>query len=744
MIEADEGEELLEPVLHCAEQYTATAFKHADEVLYRRADPWSSVGLLPRAATWRGELLLSIKSRSDAGDAVDPSDQRSTGFCLLPSAFPRHRSSTIRFFSAFAKLPDQMLSDCVAPVHERSCKEFQGSRESEEDDWVVRVERIARHRVTLGCMKRSGMVLSKTSTLWNLHWGARLKDDGDFSKLLSFQKVNHFPGTWVMGRKDALARHLRRAAQRHKSGGYDLLAPFTYTWPLDLPLVLRDAKEGHCFIVKPPARARGEGISLFSGTIPTFLMDLARTSDTAREKDKKEVDAPLRKPLTKEQPGARKVVRGKLEASGRAANSTSSSSDDSDDEEDTSVIIQRYLTRPLLINGFKVDLRVYVVCTSFDPLRLYVYNEGLVRFASEPYPSPQNLVASLSNVYQHLTNYSINKTSSAYKEGSTDGAGSKWSFHAFRRYFEAMSWDWDGAWEGVHDAIIKTFIAVEGTVCAKTSSVRHRFNCFELYGFDIMLDENRAPHIIEVNVMPSLACGAAIDKHVKGQMIADMLTLVGIPAMATSDKASISAAADAQREQRRVGVPNAADPDKGPSTLLRTDEGNNVECRSVKYDVKKWEDPAGYFSTHATDDDRAVLRDSEDELRRCLGFQRVFPTPQSQKRYASLFDSQRHYNKLLWCWEEWKHKAKAADLQEAIRWLKDEGPFPHASTTKRVRSLTLRPLPRCAEVSSAPANVKSRVSASPRVVTARTPTLPPLERRPVPVSVFTFITVPQK
>lgn len=43
--------------------------------------------------------------------------------------------------------------------------------------------------------------------------------------------------------------------------------------------------------------------------------------------------------------------------------------------------------------------------TSFDPLRIYIYNEGLTRFASEEY-NPKNIK---HNKFAHLTNYSINK-----------------------------------------------------------------------------------------------------------------------------------------------------------------------------------------------------------------------------------------------------------------------------------------------------------------------------------------------
>jgi hypothetical protein len=69
--------------------------------------------------------------------------------------------------------------------------------------------------------------------------------------------------------------------------------------------------------------------------------------------------------------------------------------------------VSKYLSNPLLIDGHKFDLRVYELITSVDPLKVYVYNEGLVRFASEPYNHDFNKVGKFS----HLTNYSNNKKS---------------------------------------------------------------------------------------------------------------------------------------------------------------------------------------------------------------------------------------------------------------------------------------------------------------------------------------------
>ena len=88
------------------------------------------------------------------------------------------------------------------------------------------------------------------------------------------------------------------------------------------------------------------------------------------------------------------------------------------------MVAQHYIDPPYLIDGLKFDLRIYVLLYGINPMKIYLFEEGLARFATEPYEAPTK--SNLGDVYMHLTNYAINKNNDNYvqndnEQGEGDG-----------------------------------------------------------------------------------------------------------------------------------------------------------------------------------------------------------------------------------------------------------------------------------------------------------------------------------
>ncbi|VDN11725.1 unnamed protein product [Dibothriocephalus latus] len=305
------------------------------------------------------------------------------------------------------------------------------------------------------------------SNEFNLLWTSSHLKPSQLKCLYEFQKINHFPNSFELTRKDRLATNIQRMQILKGFHNFDFV-PRTFVLPQDYQDLLSEhTKERSVYIVKPIASSRGRGIYL-------------------------------------------------------ATNPDNISTDET-------VIVSRYISNPLLIDGFKFDLRLYVAATSYDPLIVYVYEEGLARFATVRY---QFGVRHLKNVCMHLTNYSVNKLNHDFvhnDDADVEDFGNKWSLGALLRYLRSEGKDTAGLMLRIEDIIIKSFIAVESPIV----SACHLFqagknNCFELYGFDIIVDENLRPWLLEVNLSPSLACDTPLDFKIKSSMIADLLTLAGI------------------------------------------------------------------------------------------------------------------------------------------------------------------------------------------------------------------------
>ncbi|BFG03602.1 tubulin polyglutamylase TTLL13P [Drosophila madeirensis] len=301
--------------------------------------------------------------------------------------------------------------------------------------------------------------------LWNVQWTDCTPHHDLLRGMKRFQQINHFPGMMEICRKDLLSRNLNRMLKMYP-GDYRIF-PKTWLMPTDAYDVATYAsKHKRTYILKPYSSGRGRGIWI--------TPDLKTVSK--REK----------------------------------------------------LICQTYIERPLLIDGFKFDLRVYTLITSVDPLRIFVYNEGLARFATHKYVAPT--LGNSHNVYMHLTNYSLNRRNSNYNVGEGADGGSKRKLSAFNKWLLEHSYDVAEFWASVDDAIIKTIISAWPVLKHNYHVCFPRHDkiqgCFQLLGFDILVDWKLKPYILEVNHTPSLSADELVDKEVKRALIRDTLNLL--------------------------------------------------------------------------------------------------------------------------------------------------------------------------------------------------------------------------
>ena len=500
------------------------------------------------------------------------------------------------------------------------------------------------------------------SGVFNVAWNGALRKS-DFERLNAHQRVNHFPGTWELGRKDKLGANLEKA-RRRRPDAFDF-APRSFLLPRDVGEWRKDRARlgpGAAYIVKPPASSRGRGVRMLREG------DFERFSKNAT---------------------ARRV--GASDAVGQKKTETS-----------RKMLVQRYIRDPHLLDGYKYDLRVYVALTSVDPLRVFLYREGLVRLATEKYVGGG---ADLSRRCMHLTNYSVNVKTAGFTMGASavgeDGVGFKRSLTSLRRRFEADGLSFDGVWRQIKDIVVKTLVCAEGPMNV-ASKMRvpgaARRACYELYGFDIMLDATLKPWLIEVNTGPSLSAPSALDLHVKHRMVANLFNLVGV---APFDRSKMKREASARRSARLTGVPTPTGVARREGSLgfsaHSTHSTRAVSASGVRGAPRRSASPSpprrastpslesvsqkGFsqkttafpstsdllrggpralqdldFSAYAFDALPRTIRDAEGELSRAGEFERCFPTsdPDLNARYLELFETRRHENALLCAWE--RHK----------------------------------------------------------------------------------------
>ena len=150
--------------------------------------------------------------------------------------------------------------------------------------------------------------------------------------------------------------------------------------------------------------------------------------------------------------------------------------------------------RPYLIDDLKFDLRIYVLVYGVDPLRVFVFKEGLARFATETYTGPAK--ANLDNLYMHLTNYAINKNGANFVKNSDvdDDSGTKRTLTTVLDYIQENepNFNRENMMDQIEDICVKTVIAVQPALSHAYRTCQpddlENSTCFQILGMDIMID----------------------------------------------------------------------------------------------------------------------------------------------------------------------------------------------------------------------------------------------------------------
>ncbi len=220
---------------------------------------------------------------------------------------------------------------------------------------------------------------------------------------------------------------------------------------------------------------------------------------------------------------------------------------------DAKWLAQEYLADAHLYDGYKYVLRCYVLISSIDPLRVYLYKDGFVKLASELYRH-----GDYNNLYAHLTNPDVN----ALNEGA-DASVVFHSFDTYRTWLRRQGGAPEALFDGIRDIAILTAIAAREQMRQRIAAAGAiGSGCYELIGLDCMIDTALKPWLLECNLSPSLevcaepGSGGREEEATKRAVVADLVGLIGLnrarqPSGERADKTQIIA--EAADEMKNAG-----------------------------------------------------------------------------------------------------------------------------------------------------------------------------------------------
>ncbi|XP_032054460.1 probable tubulin polyglutamylase TTLL9 [Aythya fuligula] len=324
--------------------------------------------------------------------------------------------------------------------------------------------------------RRPGWQQAKDEEEWDFLWCdvSWLRENFDHTYMEEHVRICHFRNHYELSRKNYLVKNLKRFRKQLERDAGKLEAakcdffPKTFEMPSEYHLFVEEfrKKPGTTWIMKPVGRSQGKGIFLFRKLkdIVDWKKDGGRTEE---QKDETQIET---------------------------------------------YVAQQYIENPYLIGGRKFDLRVYVLVTSYIPLKAWLYRDGFARFSNTRFT-----LNSIDDHYVHLTNVAVQKTARDYDPEK----GCKWMIQQLRQYLTAKHGA--GSVEVLFADMDNIFIKSLQSVQKVIISDKH---CFELYGYDILIDWNLKPWLLEVNASPSLIASSQEDYELKCHLLKDTLHIV--------------------------------------------------------------------------------------------------------------------------------------------------------------------------------------------------------------------------
>ncbi len=185
-------------------------------------------------------------------------------------------------------------------------------------------------------------------------------------------------------------------------------------------------------------------------------------------------------------------------------------------QKESQFIAQKYMENSLIVKKRKFDIRQWVLVTDWNPLTVWLYNEPYFRFPASDY-NPNNI----ADRFIHLTNNSVAK----YAEGTSVSFpidGNMLCLEDIKNLWqEEFGWDvWeDKLKEQSKNIVINCLESVQDMFECKKG-------CFELFGFDLMVDDDFNMWLIEVNSSPAMDYSTAVTERLVKLVLEDTVKVV--------------------------------------------------------------------------------------------------------------------------------------------------------------------------------------------------------------------------